>query len=56
MSPEKDPCELHDLSADPAAAEVRDQLMAQLKKFQRELGDKLDLTHPSKDAPQGAGV
>jgi arylsulfatase A-like enzyme len=53
---EKDPWEMHDLSADPAAAEVRGHLMARLKEFQRELGDKLDLEHPPKDAPWSAGA
>lgn len=43
---ENDPWEMHDLSADPAAAGIRSDLLQQLKQFQRKLGDYLDLEHP----------
>ena len=44
---ENDPWEMHDLSADSSAVRVRNELLQQLKDMQRELGDKLDLDHPS---------
>ncbi len=44
---EDDPWEMHDLSADPSAAGLRGELMRRLKEFQAQLGDKLDLEHPS---------
>lgn len=46
-----DPWEIHDLSADPAAAGIRAQLMARLKEFQVQLGDKLNMEHPEKAHP-----
>ena len=40
---ENDPWEIHDLSNDPAFAQVKADLMQQLKRLQQELGDKLKL-------------
>ncbi len=40
---QNDPWEMHDLSADPASAEVKAELLQQLKGLQQELGDKLKL-------------
>lgn len=44
---ENDPWEMHDLSTDPAAAGIKSDLIRRLKQFQQELGDGLDLEHPS---------
>jgi choline-sulfatase len=44
---ENDPWEMHDLSTDPSAAKIKAELMQKLKDMQRELGDKLDLEHPT---------
>jgi choline-sulfatase len=38
---EKDPWEMHDLSADPSSADVKKQLIERLQRFQLELGDPL---------------
>ncbi|MCL2659213.1 MAG: sulfatase-like hydrolase/transferase [Acidobacteriaceae bacterium] len=43
---EKDPWEMHDLSDDPAYADVKADLMKRLKQLQAELDDPLDLDHP----------
>lgn len=40
---EHDPWEMHDLSADPASASLRQDLTARLARMQRELGDSLVL-------------
>ena len=40
---ENDPWEIHDLSADPASAQVKADLVQQLTGLQQELGDKLKL-------------
>lgn len=45
-----DPWEMHDLSDEPASAEIRKDLMRQLIQLQHELGDKLDLEHPRHEA------
>ena len=47
---EKDPWEIHDLSADPAYADVKADLMRRLKHLQAELDDPLDLEHPVVEA------
>jgi N-sulfoglucosamine sulfohydrolase len=39
----KDPWEMHDLSGDPALADVKHDLWARMKSFQKELGDPLVL-------------
>ncbi len=44
---ENDPWEMHDLSADPSASGIRSDLPSRLMQLQRELGDKLDLEHPT---------
>ncbi|RRA48168.1 sulfatase-like hydrolase/transferase [Acidipila sp. EB88] len=49
---EKDPWEMHDVVDDPAYAEVKTELIATLKKTQRDLGDTMDIDHPQ---PVGAG-
>jgi choline-sulfatase len=43
---EKDPWEMHDVSDDPAYADVKADLMRRLKQLQAELEDPLDLDHP----------
>jgi arylsulfatase A-like enzyme len=43
---EKDPWEMHDVSADRAYADVKADLMRHLKHLQVELDDPLDLEHP----------
>ena len=40
---ENDPWEMHDLSEDPASAQVKADLVQQLTGLQQELGDKLKL-------------
>ncbi len=40
---EHDPWEMHDLSNDPASADVKADLMQRLKQLQQELGDKMSL-------------
>ncbi len=40
---ESDPWEMHDLSRDAAIASIRSELMERLLRFQKELGDPLDL-------------
>lgn len=47
---EKDPWEVHDLSEDPASVSIKAELMKRLQRFQHELGDKLSLEHPVRDA------
>lgn len=47
----QDPWEITNLAAQPAMRPVRAQLMARLRKFQRDLGDRLDLDHPSRKKP-----
>lgn len=47
----KDPWETTNLAEDPALKPVRDELMQRLLRFQKELGDKLDLAHPAKARP-----
>ena len=42
-----DPWEMHDLVDDPAYAAIKTQLIATLKKTQRELGDTMDIDHPN---------
>lgn len=44
---EEDPWEKHDLSADPKMASERNRLMERLRKFQKDLGDELNLEHPT---------
>jgi arylsulfatase A-like enzyme len=44
---EKDPWEMHDLVDDSAYSEIKLQLIATLKKTQRELGDPMDIDHPA---------
>ena len=44
---EHDPWEMHDLSDNPSASEIHVQLMQRLRRFQKELGDPLDLNHPA---------
>ncbi len=48
---EKDPWEMHDLVDDPAYAGVKRDLIATLKTKQKELGDTMDIDHPSAVAP-----
>ena len=43
---ENDPWEMHDLSEDPGAAQLRGDLFQQLRRMQLELGDPLDLADP----------
>lgn len=45
---ENDPWEMHDLSDKSSAAGIRAELLSRLKRFQTELGDKLDLESPSR--------
>jgi choline-sulfatase len=44
---EKDPWEMHDLVDDPSYAAVKQQLIATLKKTQKQLGDTMDIDHPN---------
>ena len=44
---EKDPWEMHDLVDDPAYAGVKRDLVAALKRKQKELGDPMDIDHPA---------
>jgi arylsulfatase A-like enzyme len=44
---ESDPWEMHDLSNDPAMAEVKTDLMRRLRVLQQQLDDKLDMEHPT---------
>ena len=43
---EKDPWEMRDVVDDPSYAEVKLQLIALLKRTQKELGDPMDIDHP----------
>jgi choline-sulfatase len=45
---EADPLEMKNIADDPANARVLRRLKRQLKKLQKEVGDKLDLDSPSK--------
>jgi arylsulfatase A-like enzyme len=47
---EKDPWEMHNLSDDPAMASVKTELMRDLKHFQHELEDPLNLEDPLRTA------
>jgi choline-sulfatase len=47
----EDPWEITDLSASPSLKPVREQLLQRLRTFQHELGDGLDLDHPSVKKP-----
>ncbi|MBS1814362.1 MAG: sulfatase-like hydrolase/transferase [Acidobacteria bacterium] len=55
---ENDPWEMHDLVDDPAYAEVKAELVATLKRKQKELGDPMDIDHVhvqrKKDVPASA--
>lgn len=51
----KDPWEMHDLVDDPASADIKADLMSRLRLFQKELGDKLDLEHPAREADEAWG-
>ena len=42
-----DPWEIHDLADDPATQSLKAELWARLEQFQHELGDPLDLLHPT---------
>jgi choline-sulfatase len=44
---ERDPWEMHDLVDDPAYASVKLELIATLKKTQKQLGDTMDIDHPN---------
>jgi choline-sulfatase len=49
---EKDPWEMHDLSADPASVSIKADLMQHLRRLQQELDDKLDLEHPTHETDE----
>ena len=48
---EKDPWEMHDLVDDPSYATVKRDLVAALKKKQKDLGDPMDIDQPSAVPP-----
>lgn len=49
---EKDPWEMHDLADDPQYASIKTDLMSQLIRKQRDLGDTLDLSHHARETAQ----